>query len=644
MNLRFVIHAGLMAFWLLFPAEQAAAFDDSEPEITELDRTHWAFEPLRVSEVPAVDTIPVQATGTGQLWVRNEIDHFVLARLNRLGRTPAPQASKETLLRRASFVLVGLPPTPDEIAAFVGDQSPDAWANVVDRLLSSPHYGERWAQHWLDLARFAESDGFEHDLVRPNAWRYRDWVIQALNQDLPYREFVRSQLAGDLAGADATSDAILATGFLLCGPDMPDLNLAEERRHNVLNEMTATTGAVFLGLQMGCAQCHHHKFDPVSLQDFYRMRSFFESTEWLKEQPLRLSGPATPSELLARVVTEGTARKSYVRPRGDFRRTGAQVGPAFPRIAVLTTDESSFENRAAQPTRLDLADWIASPRNPLAMRVIVNRVWMHHFGEGIVATPSDFGSMGSSPLNRDLLDWLAAEFPRRGGRLKDLHRLILLSAAWQQSVCDLSGQPTAGDVHRRRLDGEAIRDSLLLVSGTLNREMGGPGVRPPLPGEVVSTLLKNQWEVTPDATQHTRRSIYLFVRRNLRFPIFDVFDRPDTNASCAQRRESTTAPQALALLNSELTQTAADDLAVRLTSEQSLSDGSIDSVVVIEQLWLTCLGRHPRPEETSLCSSFLTSQTEILKHNGHPPATASQLALRDLCLSVMNSNEFIYVD
>jgi hypothetical protein len=638
-----------------------------EPPITEADREHWSFRPLSNAIVPKVRNAS---------WPRTAIDRFILSRLEEKNLAPMPLADRATLLRRVTFDLTGLPPTPEELDAWLDDDSADAWEQVVDRLLASPRYGERWGQHWLDVARYADTDGFEFDAIRPNAWRYRDWVISSLDEDLPYGEFVRRQLAGDLLRPDDPA-SIVATGFLLCGPDMPDLNLQEERRHVVLNEMTGAVGEVFLGLQMGCAACHNHKFDPISQLDFYRLRAFFEPCELFREQPLatgdqksaitefqkQQSGKwkeleAERNRLMAEdpeinearikkidaelkklktVLPAGIAMARAVHvsaeagtgrlyARGDFRRPGPTVQPAPPRVAGGPTssgDESS--SRAA------LADWIAAPENPLASRVLVNRVWLHHFGRGLSENANDFGSMGTPPTHPELLDWLALEFQNSGGSLKALHRLIVTSSVyqtasrrsgdgsnWNQLVELDPDNRLLGRMPRRRLDGEEIRDAILAASQGLNDERFGPGVRPPLPKEVVGTLLKNQWDVTPSTAAHARRSVYLFVRRNLRFPLFEVFDRPDANQSCPRRHESTTAPQALTLLNSEFTWTNAERLAKQIEM-RTMSESEQASAAC-----RTILSRKATPADVQLRSAA----GELITY----------------CAALLNSSEFLYVD
>jgi hypothetical protein len=607
-------------------ADEAAKY---EPPITKVDRAHWAFHPLAQPTVPrAGDTS----------WPRNPIDEFVLAALRDAGLDPSPEADRATLIRRATLDLTGLPPTPREVEEFLADNEPDAFVRVIDRLLASPAYGQRWAQHWLDLARFAESDGFEHDYVRPDAWKYRNWVIDALNNDLPYGEFVRLQIAGDLVRPGDESAAV-ATGFVLAGPDMPDINLEEERRHMVLNDITATVGAVFLGLQIGCAECHDHKYDPLSQADFYRLRAFFEPA-------LRFDKNKFGRVMHGEQGKPAKESVTFVSERGDFRRRGAQVEPAFPRIACAETQSTAPSADDSAPQRLALANWLARGDNYLATRVIVNRLWQHHFGQGLVRTPSDFGLMGDAPSHPLVLDWLAGELVRRGGSLKQMHKLMLTSATYRQasrptadaSPVELARWQAATDIDpenrllwrasRQRLEGEVIRDSMLAASERLSPRKGGLGVMPELPDELTITLLKDQWKATADEEDHRRRSIYIFARRNLRFPLFEAFDRPDTNASCAARTQTTIAPQALLLLNSEFSLSAARGLA-----EFVRSHAGTDHNQQIDLVYRRALGRAPTESQLTRAQSFLDERTD---------ASADALAL--LCLAVFNSNEFVYVD
>jgi len=637
----------LLAGWPLFAANVDFPGQIVEPEITAKERRHWAFQPLTRPEPPVV---------RHDESVTTPLDRFVLRKLEEAGLELRPVADRRTLIRRVAFDLTGLPPTLEEIDRFLGDPSPGAYRDMVDRFLASPAYGERWAQHWLDLARFAETDGFEHDKVRPDAWRYRDWVIQALNDDLPYNRFVMLQLAGDQL-EPVSPDARLATGFLLSGPDMPDLNLQEERRHNVLNEITATVGASLLGLGLGCAQCHDHKYDPVSQADFYRMRAFFENTiHPERDQPL------------GHVIREPGSGPvpTHFMIRGDFRRAGPEVQPAFLRIVSLETDTTAAgvdaDSSPASP-RVALAEWITRPDHPLALRVIANRLWQHHFGAPLAGTPNDLGLQGEAPTHPGLLDWLATELPRRGWSLKAMHRLILNSAtyrqqslgsgpAWERALAKDPDNRLLSRMRRIRLGGEAIRDAMLAVSGGLNREPGGPGVRPPLPEEVTVTLLKGQWPVSTNVADHHRRSIYLFARRNLRYPMFDVFDRPDANASCARRHESTTAPQSLTLLNSQFSL----EMARRLAGSVAAQAGG-HAAGRIDRCYQLVLGRPPTAEEAAAGLEFLTRQAGRLQAEGREPTALAgfippgarrnpyaDAAFVDFCLALFNLNEFIFVD
>jgi hypothetical protein len=444
---------------------------------------------------------------------------------------------------------------------------------------------------------------------------------------------------------------------------MPDINLVEERRHMVLNELTGTVGSALLGLQFGCAACHDHKYDPISQADFYRLRAFFDNVNLFKPQPA------------GRVLHESSAKAgaSYLMVRGDFRRPGAPVEPAYPRIADLWGN-SVPEPAPDAPTtgrRTALGRWLTRPDHPLTTRVIVNRLWQHHFVYGLVRTPSDFGRIGEEPTHPELLDWLATELPRRGWSLKQMHKLMVTSATYRQSstapqnrAASASERIAAGAaldpdnkllwrMNRRRLEGEAIRDAMLAAAGRLSTRRGGPGVMPPLPAEIEATLLKGQWVTSPDEEDHRRRSIYLFVRRNLRYPLFEVFDRPDTNASCPRRSQSTIAPQALVLLNSELSLDVARHLAGAVLNEIDAPEPS----ALVRACFRRTLSRLPTDDELTTAGEFLAEQARRLNKESQ---TAKQLALpvpmpdgtdpylaaalTDLCLGLFNLNEFVYID
>jgi hypothetical protein len=669
-----------------------------ESPITDSDRSHWSFAPIQRHPQP-----PTKNT----TWFRTGIDAFILAKLEAKDLQPAPEADRPTLLRRLSFDLTGLPPNPAELTAFEADQAPDAYERQIDRLLASPAFGERYGQYWLDLARFAETDGFEHDYVRSQAWRYRDWVIAALNADMPYDEFVRQQLASDetegsgfrVQGSGVRegeapaeppasnpksktqnpksppapfSPASIPSMFCLSGPDMPDVNDQAERRHILLNEMTSTVGAVFLGLQLGCAQCHNHKYDPLSQADFYRLRAVFEpAVAQLKRD--------VPHNVLA---NQKDALPARFWVRGDHRRPGLELPPAFPRIASgRGAGVSPAVNHSPLTThhspRSELASWLVRDDNPLTSRVIANRLWQNHFGRGLCTTPSDFGVMGGPITHHDLLDWLATDLRDYGWSMKRLHRTMLTSATYRQaskqgfrvqgSVAEpavpeprtLNPEPSASDPDndlysrfpRQRLTGEAIRDAMLTAAGLLTSERGGPGVMPPLPEELLGTLLKGQWTASKREADHYKRSVYVFARRNLRYPIFEAFDRPDGNATCPIRNRSTTAPQSLLLFNSEFSLLAAQHLAGRIAAHVT------DSHQQIDQLYLIALSRHPTEAESATLAKFLAGQRNRLAAEARSsdqlalprPCSAdadpfAAAALVDACLAILNTSEFIYVD
>ncbi len=621
---------------------------------------HWAF---RAPERPA----PPSVRDTS--WPRNAVDAFVGAALDGTGLRPAPEADRVTLLRRLTFDLTGLPPTVEELQAFWDDDRPDAYERVVDRLLASPAYGERWGQHWLDLARYADSDGYEFDAVRPNAWRYRDWVVEALNADMPFDEFVSLQLAGDeLRPGDG--GASIATGFNRCYPDMVDQNDQKARRQSALNDMTETTGLVFLGLTLGCARCHDHKTDAIPQADFYRIQAFFTPARFRDDFPAgdtderaryekqlkaweqeiaaiearlatgppdkealqkrldRLRKTEKPVAPLASGLESGNDAdaKTYIWKRGEFGARGPEVAPGF--LSALARGDAE-PNQA--PPRSALARWLTDPSQPLTARVLVNRLWQFHFGRGLVATSSDFGLMGDEPSHPELLDWLALELIERGWGVKSIQRLIVTSATYRQSsaynaeAVRLDPENTRLWRHsRRRLDGEAIRDAMLSASGQLNRQMGGPGVFPELPRELAKLNAQGAaWPVSKKRDDHVRRSLYIFVRRNLRYPFFEAFDRPDTNASCPIRARTTTAPQALSLLNSALVHSAA-----RATAERLKRDEPGSFTFRAERAYLLLLGRPPTREELDQALEFVTTDERWF----------------DLCLALFNVNAFVYVD
>jgi len=613
--------------------KKAAAVAAKPSAPTDADRAFWSFRPLRDAAPPA----PKDAS-----WARTPIDRFILAALDAKGLTPNPPADRRVLIRRLSFDLTGLPPTPDEVDAFADDDRPDAYARLVDRLLASPRYGERWARHWMDVARFAESHGYEQDYDRPYAYHYRDFLIEALNRDLPFDRFVQWQIAGDELAPDDPL-ALAATGFLGAGAFPTQLTEVEfeSARYNELDDMTATTGTAFLGLSVGCARCHDHKYDPIASDDYYRMASVFTTTIRSEIDPPG-TGHKTGDKI--QVTAEGFPHtkhhaddrgfphfypKTFLLDRGDVARKKGEAEPGF--LRVLMRDGKSPDYWRADPPpgparssfrRAALARWLTDTdlgAGHLAARVIVNRVWQHHFGRGLVATPNDFGAQGEAPSHPELLDHLALGLVRNGWTLKRLHKAIVTSAVYtQDSRTDeararLDRENTLFWRHTpRRLEAEPIRDALLAVSGRLDPAMYGPGA-------------------LDEAMR--RRSVYFQIKRSQLIPTMMLFDWPEHLVSIGQRGTTTTAPQALMFLNSPLGRSSAEGLAARVSGAPPEA--------AVRAAYRHCFSRAPTADEARLSASFLGRQADAYRAAGRPaPET---LARVDLCQALMSMSEFIYI-
>jgi mono/diheme cytochrome c family protein len=624
-------------------ARQGEAESWTRKVVPEDARQFWAFQPLRRVEPP-----PVQ----NETWPRTPIDRFILSKLEAAGVQPNPPISRRQLIRRAYFDLVGLPPTPQEIEAFGNDPAPDAYERLLEHLLDSPHYGERWGRHWLDLARFGESHGFEHDYDRPTAYPYRDFVIGALNGDLPYDRFVKWQLAGDEFAPD-NNLALMATGFLAAGVHSTQITKreVEKHRYDEMDDMAATIGTAMLGLTIGCARCHDHKFDPIPQCDYYRIVSTFTTTvrsevyldffEQLKNAVRRLSKPNFVKALLAseglkpvRLHTQGDDffKETYFLRRGDPDQKEGIAPQGFLQV-LMTAPEREKHWQLAPPSgwrtsyrRRALANWITDVdqgAGHLLARVIVNRLWQHHLGRGIVATPSEFGSRGERPSHPELLDWLAMELIRHDWRLKPIHKLIMSSSVYlQSSTIDESKARADRDNRlfwrrpRLRLEAEIIRDALLAVSGEMDTKMFGLG--------------------SLDESSK-RRSIYFTVKRSKLLPMMQVFDAPDALGSIGERPTTTIAPQALLLMNDPRVREYARSLARRVASDvQTAVEDSIISS------YLIALGRPPNALELAEGLSFIKRQTE--SHQASEQGDARQLALADFCQVLMCLNEFVYVE
>jgi hypothetical protein len=600
----------------------------------ERGRRHWAFQPLWVGAPPAVSE--------GDRWCRTPIDRFILAKLSEKGLAPNPEADRRTLIRRVYFDVIGLPPAPDEVEAFIRDPDPSAYAKLVDHLLASPAHGERWARHWLDVARFAESHGYEQDYDRPHAYHYRDFVIQALNDDMPYDQFVRWQVAGDEL-APGEPAALMATGFLGAGPFPTQLTEAEfeSARYDELDDMAGTTGVAFLGLSIGCARCHDHKFDPIPTHDYYRLAAAFTTT--IRSEIEVALGPGAACETM-QVNSEGYPptkhnadergfphfyRETSFLTRGDPNQKHGVAAPGFLQVLMRDGKDESYWH-AAPPAgwtrtsfrRAALARWLTDVEHgagQLAARVVVNRLWQHHFGRGLVATPNDFGTQGDRPSHPELLDWLARELIDGGWRLKRLHRLMLTSAVYRQAGTfdKARAEVDRDDVYLwrqapRRLEGEAIRDAMLDVAGLLDRRMYGPG--------------------TLDEAM-CRRSIYFFVKRSQLIPTMVLLDWPEPLTSIGQRVVTTTAPQALVFLNSPHARQYAQGLAKRLPG---------DSSAAVERAYRLALARPPTERERQLAAEFLERQSA--RYRETKASDPGGWALADFCQALLSTNEFAWVD
>jgi hypothetical protein len=624
---------------------------------------HWSFRPIKRPAVPQVH---------GSSWTLNPVDAFVLDRLEKNNLRPAADTDRRTLLRRVFLDLIGIPPTPREVQSFLADPSPEALARVVENLLARPQYGERWARHWLDVARYAESNGYERDGAKPNAWRYRDYVINAFNKDKPYDRFLAEQLAGDeVSGSSAETQ--IATTFLRLGTwdDEPAEPLVD--RYDQLDDVLGTTAAAFMGVTLRCARCHNHKFDPFPQRDYYRMLAVFEPLKRPQkgrddldrlvgtEQELASvrapakSGqkkPHLPEPPHAYIWYEDGPRAPVTRmfQRGDPHKPVGEVIPGLPGVLIDKEPEPPRPLAHSTGRRLWLARWMTQPDNPLVARVMVNRLWQWHFGKGLVATANDFGVMGDEPSHPELLDWLAAEFKARHWNIKDLHRLLVLSHTYRMSSAI---NPAAAKVdpdnrllwrwRQPRLQAEAFRDSVLAVSGQLNARMGGPSIYPPLPRAVLEGQSRpGQGWGKSSPREAARRSIYIFVKRVLAVPELDLLDAPNSADSCEQRIVSTTAPQALTFLNGEFMHQQAGHFAARLERE-----AGPQAEAQVRRAFALAVSRPPRSEEVKVSLEFLKAQekqvaTDILRKK--TTGNAGRRALEAFCLVLLNMNEFAYVN
>ncbi len=716
------------------------------------EQTHWSFLALDGRITP-----PISANGS----LRTPVDAFVVKRLEEKGLTLSKQATAEKLVRRMYFDLIGLPPTPEQVESFRSAFARDSEAaiqSLVDEMLASPHYGERWARHWLDVARYADSNGSESDEDRPTAYRFRDFLIRALNDDLGWDTALRWQLAGDEIEPD-NPQAIAATGFIVAGTHIVlEVPMEEEKirtRYNELDDMISTTGSAMLGLTLACARCHDHKYDPIPTRDYYRMLSAFNAggicdipltnwreskanreafTRWtaatktakkrqedfrktvrdefqpalyrakveqlqidpeerellisdpksdrakelakkfskelkIENDDLRAALPETKREEWDRLASEvkklereepkhlpsalGFAdsgpepKDNWLLSRGDFHSRKEPVELGF--ISVLARGKSAeayyteakmkrIRDDSTQQRRA-LAEWITDLDNGagnLAARVLVNRVWQHHFGEGLVRTVNDFGTRGQPPTHPELLEWLTQQFVSSGWKMKALHRLIMTSAVYLQESAFDAEKAKVDPENRllwrqnpRRIESEILRDAMLAVSGTLNDEMHGPAFKPPIsPDAMQARNVTNPYpQDAKDTAATRRRTVYMFHKRVVQYPLMQAFDAPDAQASCGRRENTTVAPQALALLNDRFVRLRAEDFAARIRREAGEEPG-----MQVATAWKLAFGRPATENEIAAGISFLK------RHEG------TSEGLSNLCQSIFALNEFIYVD
>lgn len=657
------------------------------PEATnaKADATHWAFVPPVKPSLPAVKD---------SAWAKSPIDRFILEKLEASGLRPAAAADKRTLIRRVTFDLTGLPPTPDEVDAFLTDNSSEAFARVVDRLLESPAYGERWGRHWLDVARYADSNGLDENIAYGNAWRYRDYVIQSFNADKPFDQFIREQIAGDLM--PTTDEAIrherlIATGFLSLGPKVLAEVDEKKMEMDIVDEQIDTIGQAFMGITLGCARCHDHKFDPLTQEDYYALAGIFVSTKTMENfkkiarwyenpigSPAEMSRQKEYEQVVARLnetiktltpktdeaskrdlkkrreelanlqknapevptalgVTEGQATDVALLRRGNHLSPGKTVPRRFPKVLAGETQSAL---PAKESGRHELAMWLTRPDHPLTSRVIVNRVWRWHFGQGIVRSVDNFGRLGEKPSHPALLDWLALRFIEDGWSIKKLHRMIVLSATYKQSSVPGPQSAVDSDNHllshfpRRRLEAEEMRDALLAVAGRLDRTGGGRAI----------THVKNREflfdHTSKDGTKYDsrRRSVYLPVVRNNLYDVFQLFDTTDPAVTKGDRATTTVATQALFYMNSELVANSAAELANQLLARNE------SDTAMVDRLYRTAYVRPPSPRETERAIRGVATFEKQLQSSEPNAEKRRMKAWAVMCQAVLAANEFVYVD
>jgi len=697
--------------------------DHAVPEVNDETKKWWSFQPVQRPDLPEIASTE---------WPANEIDYFILANLESVSLAPAPPATRQELIRRAYYDLIGLPPTPAQVAAFVADDDPQAYEKLIEQLLASPHYGEKWGRHWLDLVRYAETNSFERDKAKPSVWRYRDYVIRSFNDDKSYDQFLIEQLAGDEI-ENPTSESIIATGYYRLGQWDDEPADPKQVEYDELDDILGTTTQTMLGLTVNCARCHDHKIDPIPQRDYYRLLSFFENIRRFRNEDDTILKPSSQSVAREQTDAEVTAErekfeaevaefqqkmdaivaiakpdftpvehedfkyemnrmpilkkrvggllterdlrdygyakrkweeltanppgsirvlrvsekgikppKSFIQIRGNASSPGEPVSPGF--ISVLSPPEPQIPEPDAAAVssgrRLALAKWIASEQNPLAARVMANRIWQYHFGRGLVRTASDFGFQGDLPTHPQLLDWLASELVAKNWSIKSLHRTIMMSRAYRMSsrfdkaayeMDPLNDRFWRFDM--RRLTAEEIRDSILAVNGQLNLEdMYGPSIFPIQPKEVLAGQSRpgSGWgKSSPEGLR--RRSIYVHVKRSLPVPILSTNDSADTDFTCPVRFITTQPTQALGMINSEFTNHQASLFATDIAANHTTVVDQVSAVLH------RVTQRQPAAEEVEQGVALIEKLT--IEESMEP-----QQALTTFCLLAINLNEFVFLD
>jgi hypothetical protein len=637
---------------LLSQAGQTVQADEKPSNDQKKNSDWWSLRPVQAPAIPAVRDLS---------WPRNPIDFFVLARLESLAMHPSAAADRATLIRRVYFDLVGLPPSPEDIEAFNHDSRPDAYERLVDRLLVSPAYGERWARHWLDVVHYGETHGYDKDKPRPHAWPYRDYVLRAFNEDKPYWRFVQEQMAADVLFPEEPQWTP-ALGFLAAGPwdfighaEVPETKIdGKIARHLDRDDMVTNTMQTFVSLTVQCAQCHNHKFDPISQEDYYSLQAVFAAIDRtdrvydpdpvlarrrqeLKGKPKELAALPPPQVAYIGAVHTGSGafrgtgpeggkpRPIHILARGNVQKPGKEVGPgALAAVAGLPARFELPPNHREGDRRAALAKWLTDPRNPLPWRSIVNRVWHYHFGKGIVETPNDFGHQGQLPTHPELLDWLAVWFRDQGQSIKALHRLIVTSATYRQSSAGYqpyekldAGNRYLWRMNRRRLEAEAMRDSVLLLAGKLDRRMYGPSFQDFVIDKPEHSPHYEYHLSDPDDPKTHRRAIYRFIVRSQQQPFMTTLDCADPSMQVDRRNESNSPLQALALLNDDFMVVMAKHYAARLERQ---GQG-------VERAYYECLGKPPSTEEAQALASY-----------------ANKHGMANLCRVLFNLNGFVFVD